>query len=137
MRSIGKLLLYVALPISLAYNAYHAYHSTDSQTKPKDDIEVVSQRKAKIAIIPAGENKIALLEPTEPGTPLAQFLEEKGEGLHHLAFQVDNIEQELEELKKKGVHLIDQEPGTGVHKSRVAFLDSKATKILLQLTEIQ
>ena len=110
---------------------------TESLGLKLDDIEVVSHRKVKVAIIPAGENKIELLEPTEPDTPLARFLEKKGEGLHHLALQVDNIEQELEGLKEKGVPLLDHEPGTGAHESRVAFLDPKATKILLEITEIQ
>ena len=110
---------------------------TESLGLRLEDIEVVSHRKVKVAIIPVGENKIELIEPTEADTPLARFLEKKGEGLHHLALQVDNIEQELEGLKKKGVPLLDQEPGTGAHESRVAFLDPKATRILLEITEIQ
>jgi len=102
-----------------------------------EDIEVVSHRKVKVAIIPVGENKIELLEPTEADTPLARFLEKKGEGLHHLALQVDNIDQELQGLKRKGVPLLDQEPGTGAHQTRVAFLNPRATKILLEITEIK
>ncbi len=102
-----------------------------------EDIEVVSHRNVKVAIIPVGENKIELLEPTEPDTVLARFLEKRGEGLHHLALQVDDIEQELENLKKKGVPLLDEKPGTGAHETRVAFLDPKGSKILLEITEIK
>ncbi len=110
---------------------------TESLGLELEDIEVVAHRNVKVAIIPVGENKVELLEPTAPETPLAKFLAKRGEGLHHLALQVDNIDRELEELKRKGVPLIDQEPGTGAHQTRVAFLDPKATRILLEITEIQ
>ena len=90
---------------------------TDSLGLKLEDIEVVAHRNVKVALIPVGESKIELIEPTGPDTKLAKFLEKKGEGLHHLALQVDNIDQELEELKKKGVPLIDQEPGIGAHQA--------------------
>ena len=100
-----------------------------------EDIEVVTQHNVRVAIIPIGENRIELLEPTSPDSPISKFLNRRGEGLHHLSLQVDDIEKALDELKKKGVPLIDQQPGIGAHQTRVAFLDPKATKILLELTE--
>lgn len=108
---------------------------TDTLGLELEDIEVVAHRNVRVAIIPVGENKIELLEPTGPDSKLAKFLENRGEGLHHLALQVDDIEKVLEELKKKGIPLIDEEPGIGAHQTRVAFLDPKGTKILLEMTE--
>ena len=108
---------------------------TDSLGLAVEDIEIVAHRHIKVAIIPVGENRIELIQPMSPDIKLVKFLKEKGEGLHHLALQVDDIDQELEALKSKGVPLLDREPGIGTHQRRVAFLDPEATKIRLELSE--
>jgi len=95
---------------------------TDSLGLAVEDIEIVAHRHIKVAIIPVGENRIELIQPMSPDIKLVKFLKEKGEGLHHLALQVDDIDQELEALKSKGVPLLDREPGIGTHQRRVAFL---------------
>jgi len=87
-------------------------------------------------MISVGENKIELLEPTDSSSVIARYIEKKGEGMHHLALEVSNIEDTLKALKEKGVPLIDSEPRTGVRGTRVAFLDPKGTqRVLIELGE--
>jgi len=98
--------------------------------------EVVSEQKVKTAFLPVGESEVELLESTEPDGPIGKFIEKKGQGIHHIAFRVENIEQALAELKEKGVQLIDQVPRKGAGGARIAFLHPKATGgILVELCE--
>ncbi len=88
--------------------------------------EVVDQ-KVKVAFLVVGESRIELLEPTADDSPIAKFLEKKGEGTHHIAYGVEDIEATLVDLKAKGVRLIDETPRRGAHNSLIAFLHPKAT----------
>ena len=99
------------------------------------DIEVVEDQKVKTAIIPLGETKIELLESTHPDGAIAKHIEKRGEGLHHLALEVSDIQGTLETLKKKGIQLIDEKPKRGVEGTSIAFLHPKGTKILLEIVE--
>jgi len=100
------------------------------------DIEVMADQKVKMAIIPVGESKIELIESTDPEGTIAKFIENQGEGLHHLALEVSNIEDALETLVNKGVVLIDEKPRKGVENTKIAFLHPKETKrVLLELVE--
>ncbi len=100
------------------------------------DIEVVADQKVKTAIIPVGESKIELIESTDPEGTIAKYIEKRGEGLHHLALEVSNIEDALATLVNKGVALIDEKPRKGVENTRIAFLHPKETKrVLLELVE--
>jgi len=99
------------------------------------EIKVSEEQKVKVAMIPIGDGKIELLEPTEPGGGIAKYIEKKGEGLHHLALEVSNIRDVLEILKKKGIPLIDMEPKVGADGSKIAFLHPKGTKVLIELVE--
>ena len=99
------------------------------------DVEVVTDQKVKTAIIPVGESKIELLEATDPEGVIAKYIEKRGEGLHHLALEVDNIEDALKMLAKEGVALIDEKPRNGVENTRIAFLHPKETKVLIELVE--
>ena len=99
------------------------------------DIEVVEEQKAKTAIIPVGESKIELLESTDPEGIIAKYIERRGEGLHHLAFEVSNIQGALEAIADKGITLIDEKPRTGVENTNIAFLHPKGTKVLIELVE--
>lgn len=93
-------------------------------------------REIKAAFIPVGDTAIELLQSTNPEGVIAKFIEKKGEGIHHIAYQVDNIEKALEDLKAKGVSLIDEKPRRGAHNSKVAFLNPKGTYgILIELVE--
>ncbi len=98
-------------------------------------VEVVEDQKAKTAFIPVGETKIELIQSTSPDGTIAKFIENKGEGLHHIALEVDDISGALQTLTDKGIRLIDEKPRKGVENSNIAFLHPKATKILLELVE--
>ncbi len=98
--------------------------------------EVVESQKVKVAFIPLGESRIELLESTAPDGNIAKFIEAKGEGIHHLALKVDNIEKALEELAAKGYQLIDKVPRVGAGGHKIAFVHPKSTKgVLLELSE--
>lgn len=99
------------------------------------DVEVVADQKVKTAIIPVGESKIELLESTDPEGVIAKYIERRGEGLHHLALEVDNLQDALDTLNKQGVALIDEKPRNGVEGTRIAFLHPKGTKVLIELVE--
>ena len=100
------------------------------------DIEVVSDQKAKTAIIPVGDSKIELIESTDPESTIAKYIENRGEGLHHLALEVSSIENALELLLNKGVALVDEHPRKGVENTKIVFLHPKGTnRVLLELVE--
>lgn len=101
-----------------------------------EEVETSEAQKIKVAMVQVGENKIELLEPTDSSSVIARYIEKKGEGMHHLALEVSNIEDTLKALKEKGVPLIDSEPRTGVRGTRVVFLDPKGTqRVLIELVE--
>jgi methylmalonyl-CoA/ethylmalonyl-CoA epimerase len=96
--------------------------------------EEVAEQKVRVAFLQIGESRIELLEPTSEDSPIAKFLEKKGEGVHHMAYEVDDIEAALAKMKEQGVRLIDETPRRGAHNSLIAFLHPKATDGVL--TEI-
>ena len=93
--------------------------------------EVVETQKVKVSFIQVGESNLELLLPTAPDSPVAKFLETKGEGFHHLALEVEDIHAAVAELKAAGVRLIDDPPREGAHGALVAFIHPKATFGLL------
>ena len=98
--------------------------------------EEVKEQKVKVAFIPVGESRIELLQSTDPNGPVARFIEKRGEGIHHIALEVDHIEEFLQKLKEKGVQLVDEKPRIGAHKMKIAFLHPRSTKgVLLELCE--
>ncbi len=94
---------------------------------PFDGIEEVASQKVKTAFLPAGETQIELLEPTSPESPVAKFIESRGEGVHHLALEVENLEATLAEAKAKGLRLIDEVPRIGARGIKIAFVHPKST----------
>ena len=101
-----------------------------------DEIEEVPDQKVRTAIIHIGESRIELLEPTAEDSPIAKFIAKRGEGIHHIALGVTNIEEHLKELKEKGYRLIDEEPRIGAGGAKIAFVHPKAvTGVLLELCE--
>ena len=98
--------------------------------------EVVETQKVKVSFIQVGESNLELLLPTADDSPVAKFLETKGEGFHHLALEVEDLAGALEELKAAGVRLIDEKPREGAHGALVAFIHPKATfGLLLELCQ--
>lgn len=100
------------------------------------DIEEVADQKVNVAFIPIMESEVELLESTHPDGPVAKYIESRGEGIQHIAFRVENIEEALEELKRKGVRLIDQKPRNGAGGARIAFIHPKETNgVLVEICE--
>ena len=98
--------------------------------------ETVAEQKVTTAFFPVGEGEVELLESTAPDGPIAKYLEKRGEGIHHVAFRVENLDAALEELKAKGVRLIDEKPRIGAGGARIAFLHPQASHgILVELCE--
>ncbi len=98
--------------------------------------EVVEEQKVRVAFMPVGDTEIELLESTDPEGPIAKFIEKRGQGIQHIAFRVDNIEEALERMRQKGVRLIDEKPRYGAGGARIAFLHPKATGgVLVELCE--
>jgi len=95
------------------------------------NIEEVVEQKVKTAFFKVGETKIELLEPTSEESPVAKFIEKKGEGVHHIAFRVENITEALAECERKGVQLIDKTPRKGAENLNIAFLHPKSTGSVL------
>ena len=98
--------------------------------------ETVAEQKVTTAFFPVGDTEIELLESTSPDGPIAKYLDKKGEGVQHIAFRVDNIEEALAELKGRGVQLIDEKPRRGAGGAKIAFLHPKSTfGVLIELCE--
>lgn len=92
--------------------------------------------KAKIAFFPIGEVRIELIQPTNPESVMAKFLEKKGEGIHHVSFKVKDVDQSLGEMEKKGIQLIDKKSRKVRENERVAFLHPKSTNgVLFELIQ--
>lgn len=99
-------------------------------------IEEVADQKVKTAFFQVGQTKIELLESTQPDGPIGKFIEKKGQGVHHIAFAVENIEEKLESVAEKGVRLIDEKPRPGAEGLNIAFLHPKSTHgVLTELCE--
>jgi methylmalonyl-CoA/ethylmalonyl-CoA epimerase len=96
--------------------------------------ETIAEQGVEAALLDVGENHIELLAATGPDTPVGKFIAKKGPGMHHVAYQVDDIEATLAALKQSGLRLIDETPRIGIRNSRVAFLHPKTAGGLL--TEI-
>ncbi|KAB3532389.1 methylmalonyl-CoA epimerase [Alkaliphilus pronyensis] len=100
------------------------------------DTEIVEEQKVRVAFLPVGDTEVELLESTDPEGPIAKFIDKKGEGIQHLAFRVDNVEAAIEEMKEKGMRMIDEKPRYGAGGAKIAFCHPKSTNgILVELSE--
>jgi methylmalonyl-CoA/ethylmalonyl-CoA epimerase len=99
-------------------------------------VEVVTAQKTRVGFLKIGEFNIELVQPAEPDSPLVKFLETKGPGIHHICFEVDDVETEVKAYIEKGVTLIDQKPRPGAHNARIAFVHPKSSSgVLIELCE--
>jgi len=99
-------------------------------------IEEVKDQKVRTAFFKIDKTKIELLEPTDPEGPVGKFIEKRGEGIHHIAFAVDNLEEQLSVAEDKGIPLIDKIPRKGAEGMKIAFLHPKSTfGVLTELCE--
>jgi methylmalonyl-CoA/ethylmalonyl-CoA epimerase len=100
------------------------------------DIENVAEQKVNVAFIPITDSEVELLESTHADGPVARYIDSKGEGVQHIAFRVENIEEALSELKAKGIRLIDEKPRNGAGGARIAFIHPKETNgVLIEICE--
>ena len=115
--------------VDAALAAYRALGLEPSETHE------VPTEKVRAAFLPVGESRLELLEPTDPGSVIARFLQKRS-GLHHVCVLVDDIEEAIAELKQRGVELLDQVPRTGAGGSKVAFVHPRsAAGVLLELKQ--
>lgn len=100
-------------------------------------VEVVTAQKTKVGFFKIGESNIELVQPAEPDSPLVKFLETKGQGIHHICFEVEDVEAEVKDYLDKGATLIDQKPRPGAHNTKVAFIHPKSSSgVLIELCEL-
>ena len=100
------------------------------------ETEEVAEQKVRVAMLPLGESRVELLEPTSDDSPIAKFLEKRGAGIHHIAVRVPDIHAALARLKEQGARLIDESPRKGAGGSLIAFVHPSATNgVLLELVE--
>ena len=96
----------------------------------------VDDQGVRVAMLAIGESRIELLEPTGPQSPIEKFMSKRGEGIHHIAVTVDDIEKTLEQLRAAGVRLVDNTPRQGAHNTRIAFIHPSSTHgVLLELVQ--
>lgn len=111
---------------------------TETLGCPLLKIEEVESEHVRVAFIDAGNIKLELLEPMDDSSAIHKFLEKKGEGIHHIAFGVENIEQRMDELKEKGVRLLNEQPKNGAGGALVAFMHPKSSNgVLYELCQKQ
>jgi methylmalonyl-CoA/ethylmalonyl-CoA epimerase len=98
--------------------------------------ETVEEQGVEAVLLDVGDSHVELLAPTGPDTPVGRFMESRGEGLHHVAYRVSDIDATLAQLRERGVRLIDAEPRAGIRSSRVAFLHPRSTGgVLTEIVE--
>ncbi len=103
---------------------------------PFSGIEEIADQKVKVAMFKVGEVHLELLEPTSEDSPIAKYLTRKGPGLHHIAYQTDDIETQLQQFEDQNIALIDQTPRNGAHGTRIAFIHPKSSgKVLSEICE--
>lgn len=101
-------------------------------------IEVVDSEKVKVAFLKVGETHLELLEPIDETSPIHGFIEKRGEGIHHIALEVDNINKRLADMRENGIKLINEEPKDGAGNAKIAFLHPKSTSgVLYELCEYE
>ncbi|MBM7561917.1 methylmalonyl-CoA epimerase [Fusibacter tunisiensis] len=98
--------------------------------------EVVEEQKVRVAFLPVGDTEVELLESTSEDGPIAKFIEKNGEGIQHIAFKVDNIEEAIEYMISKGMRMIDEKPRYGAGGAKIAFVHPKSSnRVLVELSE--
>ncbi len=101
-----------------------------------EGVEEVADQKVKVAFLPIGDTEVELLESTSEDGPIAKFIEKNGEGVQHIAFRVDNIEEAIAYMKEKGLRMIDESPRYGAGGAKIAFVHPKSSnRVLVELSE--
>jgi len=125
---------HVAIAVNKIEDALRIYERTLGLRL--ESTKLVEQQKVKIAILRVGEAKIELLEPTDPESSVAKFIANRGEGIHHIAIEVSDIEEHIRELREKDIAMIDEKPRPGAEARKIAFIHPRSTRnVLLELVE--
>ncbi|RKD25625.1 methylmalonyl-CoA epimerase [Ammoniphilus oxalaticus] len=129
-----KKIAHIGIAVSNLREAVHLYTTVLGFTL--EGYETVDSEKVRIAFLKIGETRLELLEATSPDSPIARFIERRGEGIHHLAFQVDSLSERLRALQEQGINLIDPTPKQGADGNQIAFLHPSSTRgVLIELCE--
>jgi methylmalonyl-CoA/ethylmalonyl-CoA epimerase len=129
-----KKINHIAIAVSNLEEAAKFYQTVMGLTL--SGIEVVAAQKTKVGFFKIGESNIELVQPAEPDSPLVKFLETKGQGIHHICLEVDDVEAEVRSYLEKGATMVDQKPRPGAHNTRVAFVHPKSSGgVLIELCE--
>jgi len=124
---------HIGIAVSNLEEAIKVYESIGLKVAETEEVE---DQKVRVAMIPVGESRIELLEATSPDSAIAKFIEKRGEGIHHIAINVENIEEALKKAKEAGIKLIDEKPRIGAGGKKVAFLHPKSLRgVLLEFVE--
>ena len=125
---------HIGIAVSDLSNANQLFEQLFNQKVYK--IERVEEEGVSTSFFKVGQTKIELLEATNPDSPIAKFIQKRGEGIHHIAFEVEKIEQEIKRLKDAGFDLIHHEPKIGADNKRICFLHPKSTNgVLIELCQ--
>ena len=125
---------HIAIAVTNIEKALYFWH--DALGLEVDHVEDVISQKARVAFLPVGESEVELVQPTSEDTGTAKFLHNRGPGMHHLCFEVENIEEALKQLKAKGVRLINEKP-VELEGRKMAFVHPKSTGgVLVELYQI-
>lgn len=99
-------------------------------------VEEVAEQKVKAAMFQVGDVRIELLEPTSDDSPIAKYLSKKGQGIHHIAYEVEDVKKSIEEMKANDIRMINEEPRDGAHNTKIAFAHPKSTfSVLTELCQ--
>lgn len=99
------------------------------------ETEEVLEQKVRVAFLPCGESELELLEPTQSDSPVQKFIDKNGEGIHHIAISVDDVQDSIQKLKEAGVRMVDEKPRYGAGNAKIAFIHPKMTGVLFEITE--
>lgn len=129
-----KKIAHIGIAVNKLEDALSFY--TDAIGLSVEAIEEVESEGVKIAFLKVGDTRIELLEALSEESPIKTFLNKRGEGIHHIAFEVEDIDARLSKLKEQGIRLINEEAKEGAHQSRIAFIHPKeASGVLVELCE--
>ena len=125
---------HIGIAVKSLHDALPLY--TDGLGMEEIVIEDVPSQKVRVAMIPVGNSRIELLEPTSPDSPIAKFIEKHGEGIHHISLEVTDIEQHMAQLKDNNIQLTNDTPVPGADGTIVTFLHPKSTHgVLIELSQ--
>lgn len=122
---LSKKINHIGIAVKSIETAFPLYRDALGMTF--EGTEEVAEQKVRVAFFAVGESRVELLEPTSPDSPVAKFIEKNGEGIHHIAYEVEDLPAALANLNARGIRLIDETPRRGAHGTRIAFLHPKAT----------